>query len=79
MKLEDFDAADHPATITRGLEASGLGCKWLLARWDELGRSSMKTEWAGERPSDSALQNAGNSCGGCDFQQGIDHAFALAR
>ena len=36
-KLEDFDAADHPATITRGLEASGLGCKWLLARWDELG------------------------------------------
>ena len=35
-KLEGFEDADHPANITRALEASGPGCKWLLKRWGEL-------------------------------------------
>jgi hypothetical protein len=32
----NFEAADHPALIVKRMEDSGLGCLWLLARWDEL-------------------------------------------
>ena len=30
------DDADHPALLVLGLEASEIGCRWLLDRWNEL-------------------------------------------
>ncbi len=35
-QVQGFEDADHPRNITRALEASGPGCKWLLKRWGEL-------------------------------------------
>ncbi len=35
-QVQGFEDADHPKNITRALEASGPGCKWLLKRWGEL-------------------------------------------
>ena len=50
-RLEGFEDADHPANITRALEASGPGCKWLLKRWGELEeRLSDDRELAWEAP-----------------------------
>jgi hypothetical protein len=33
---EEGDDADHPALLVLGLEASEMGCRWLLDRWSEL-------------------------------------------
>ena len=33
---EERDDADHPALLVLGLEASEMGCRWLLDRWSEL-------------------------------------------
>ena len=50
---EERDDADHPALLVLGLEASEMGCRWLLDRWSELKAVIDDEGWPGKRPNGS--------------------------
>ena len=75
-QLQGFKDADHPANITRALEASGPGCKWLLKRWGELEeRLSDEKELGWEAPSDSRYRLLGIHAADATFSSELTELF----